>query len=276
MKVIVTGSKGFIAKNLIESLSDHDVSKIDLEDFYQNEFWRYDLLKIIEQFNPDVIFHVGACSDTMELGVNYMMELNYDSTKVIANYCKSTGCKLIYSSSAANSGDNGLGPSNLYGWSKYVAEDLVLLLDGVALRYFNVYGPGEEHKGRMASVAYQAWSTRKYPGYFKLFRGKPTRDFVYVKDVVSANLHALKNYETLKGKYFEVGSGESRSFEEVLDLMELKYDYRPESATPRGYQFFTASNKDLWMPEWSPRYTIDTGIPEYLMYLNNAKQNDQN
>lgn len=276
MKILVTGSKGFIAKNLIAKLQDHDVLGIDTDDFYNDLNWRKSLADIISNFSPDVIFHVGACSDTMEQRVNYMMELNYDATKILAVYSNYTNCKLIYSSSAANTGNDGNGPSNLYGWSKYAAEDLVCSLNGVALRYFNVYGPGEENKGKMASVAYQAWSRKDWVSPFKLFQGKPTRDFVHVDDVISANLHALEHYEQFRGNYFDVGSGESRSFEDVMNLMGISYTYWPEAFTPEGYQFFTVSNQSEWLPGWKPKHTIDTGIPAYLEYLNNSQDNEQN
>lgn len=274
MKILVTGNNGFIAKNLIAKLRGNVVLGIDVEDFYTGPDWRKNLADILGNFGPDVIFHVGACSDTMEHRVNYMMELNYEATKMIAAYTKFVGSKLIYSSSAANTGNDGNGPSNLYGWSKYAGEDMVCSVGGVALRYFNVYGPGEEHKGKMASVAYQAWT--KKDEIFSLFPGNPTRDFIYVDDIVSANLHALVNYESLQANYFEVGSGESRSFEDVLNLMGIKYTHLADEVIPEGYQFFTVSNKTEWLPGWKPEYTIDTGIPAYLEYLNNSTPNEQN
>ena len=111
---------------------------------------------------------------------------------------------VIYSSSAANDGDNGL-PSNFYGWSKYVTEQYGLsqVDKFYALRYFNVYGPGEEHKGKMSSVAYQAWKK----GSFKLFDGKPQRDFVYIDDVVNATL--LPIFEKCRSGIYHVGTGEA-------------------------------------------------------------------
>lgn len=266
MRILVTGSNGFIAKRLISKISaEHTVTGIDLADFYGAENWRHALATIISTANPDVIFHVGACSDTMEHRVNYMMDLNYEATKLISVYCKYFNCKLIYSSSAANTGTDGRGPSNLYGWSKYAGEDMACSVGGVSLRYFNVYGPGEEHKGKMASVAYQAWT--KKDEVFNLFPGNPTRDFIHVDDIVEANLHALKNYESCTSNYFDVGSGESRSFEDVLDFMGIKYTHLSEDVVPEGYQFFTVSNQAEWLPGWKPKYTIDSGIPDYLEYL---------
>jgi ADP-L-glycero-D-manno-heptose 6-epimerase len=117
--------------------------------------WTDELIQKLNDYKVEGIFHVGACSNTLETDVNYMMTRNYESTKIISDFCSENDIPLIYSSSAANYGNNQEFPSNLYGWSKYVAEQHVIQNGGVALRYFNVYGPGEEHKGKMSSVAYQ-------------------------------------------------------------------------------------------------------------------------
>jgi ADP-L-glycero-D-manno-heptose 6-epimerase len=175
---------------------------------------------------------------------------------------------LIYSSSAANYGQNDKYPSNLYGWSKYVAEQYVISNNGIGLRYFNVYGPGEENKGKMSSVAYQCYKNKNEGGDWKLFPKKPTRDFVYIKDVISANFYAEKNYEKLNKKWYEVGSGESRSFEDVLDNMGVPYSYHEEEKIPKGYQFFTCSNKIKWMHGWTADFNLEKGIEDYKNYLN--------
>lgn len=274
MKILVTGDQGFIAKNLISKLDKSwTVYGIDVNDFMVVDDWQSQLIDIVASLSPDVIFHVGACSDTLEQNVNYMMNLNYEATKILADYCYMANCKMIYSSSAANYGTNGKNPSNLYGWSKYAAEDIVKSKGGIALRYFNVYGPGEEHKGKMASVAYQSWLKIQAEEKVMLFPKKPTRDFVYVEDIVSANLHALENYEQFLGNHFDVGSGESRSFEEVMQLMQIPYEYTESAVIPSGYQFFTISNKNEWLPGWTPSWTIDTGVPAYLEYLKKSKDN---
>ena len=273
MKILVTGDQGFIAKNLISKLDKNwTIYGIDVNDFMVVDDWQSQLIDIVASLSPDVIFHVGACSDTLEQNVNYMMNLNYEATKILSEYCYMANCKMIYSSSAANYGTNGRNPSNLYGWSKYAAEGIVKAMGGIALRYFNVYGPGEEHKDKMASVAYQSWLKIQAEKKVILFPKKPTRDFVYVDDIVSANLHALDNYEQFSGNHFDVGSGESRSFEEVMQLMQIPYDYTEESIIPSGYQFFTISNKNEWLPGWAPLWTIDTGVPAYLEYLKKSKE----
>ena len=155
-KVIITGTKGFIGKRLKEALVNYEIVEIN-EDIFDDFDWRRELENILEESEPDAIFHVGACSNTLETDVQYMMIRNFESTKVLVEYSFKKSIPFIYSSSAANYGTNNEFPSNLYGWSKYVAEQYVISYGGIALRYFNVYGPGEENKGKMASVAYQMY-----------------------------------------------------------------------------------------------------------------------
>ena len=131
----------------------------------------------------------------------------------------------------------------------------------IALRYFNVYGQGEQNKGRMASVAFQSHRN----GKFRLFPGEPKRDFVYIKDVVDATIYPLFNH--VNPGVYEVGSGEARTFEDVLNIMNVKYTYRKRSDIPKGYQFFTKANKNEFMDGWEPIYNLEKGLEEYKEYL---------
>jgi len=267
--ILITGTKGFIGKNLMNKLKELDeevIIEIN-EDIFEEENWKDNVIELMVNNKPDVVFHVGACSDTLEKDVNYMMKLNFEFTKLLVDLSVILKSKLIYSSSAANYGQNNDYPSNLYGWSKYVSEQYVISNNGIALRYFNVYGPGEEHKGKMASVAYQSWVKKTNSETCQLFQKKPTRDFVYVKDIISANLYAEKHYNTLNKNYYDVGSGESRSFEDVLDNMKILYYYMDESKIPDGYQFYTCSNREKWMTGWEPEFNLEKGIEDYLSYL---------
>lgn len=270
-RVLITGHEGFIGKRLYERLSSSNLFSIKgLNEDYLNSYnWINELKKILNNFRPDVIFHVGACSNTLETDSNYMMVRNYESTKVIAEWAGINNIPLIYSSSAAIYGTNMEYPSNLYGWSKYVAEDIVTISGGISLRYFNVYGPGEENKGIMASVAYQMFIKNKNKEEVKLFPGKPSRDFIYVDDVVDANIFAYINYNNLEKEYYDVGSGQSRTFEDVLEIMNIPYSYHNENDIPIGYQFNTKSNSKLWMLGWAPNFTIDNGLINYKKYLEN-------
>ena len=268
MRAIITGSKGFIGKNLLENIKDKfEVYEIN-EEIFDSENWAHLLPLILIGIKPSVIFHVGACSDTMEKDVQFMMTRNFESTKIISDYCKENNVPIIYSSSAASYGVNNQYPSNLYGWSKYIAEQYVISNGGIGLRYFNVYGPGEELKGTMSSVAYQMFVKNKVRDEIKIFPNNPTRDFVYVKDVLDANIFAYENYKELSGEYYDVGSGESRSFEDVLNIMEIPYNYHLDWMIPKGYQFYTCSDKDKWMQGWTPKFNLENGLKDYLVYLN--------
>jgi len=267
--ILVTGSKGFIGKNLmsyLEKTNEYLILEVN-EDIFINENWNENLASFLTKNNPEVIFHIGACSDTLEKDVNYMMKLNFEFTKILVDWSLKNKSKLIYSSSAANYGENNYHPSNLYGWSKYVSEQYVISNNGIALRYFNVYGPLEEHKGKMSSVAYQSFIKHKNGQECKLFPKNPTRDFVYVKDIVLSNIFAMDNYFELNKNYYDVGSGESRSFEDVMKSMNIPFTYHEESSIPKGYQFYTCSNKAKWMTNWYPKYNLEKGLSEYKVYL---------
>ena len=195
MRILITGTNGFIGKNLLNELKEeHDILEIN-EDIFDVEDWYNEIYFKLNKFDPEVVFHVGACSNTLETDVNYMMTRNFEFTRRVSEWCQLLNKKFIYSSSAANYGTNDEYPSNLYGWSKYAAEQYVVKCGGVALRYFNVYGPLEDQKGKMASVAYQMMEKHKQGEDILLFPGKPRRDFVYVNDIVSANIHAFENFE---------------------------------------------------------------------------------
>jgi len=268
MKILITGTYGFIGKNILNKFKNYNILEIN-EDIFLHKTWEKKLVSKLNKFKPTVIFHVGACSNTLETNINHIMEMNFQFTKILVDWSNINNSKLIYSSSAANYGINKSYPSNLYGWSKYTAEQYVISNNYVALRYFNVYGPGEENKGLMASMIYQSYNKHINNKIVELFPQKPTRDFVYIEDVVNANLHALNNYEKCCGKYFEVGSGESKSFEKILEFMKINYIYTDIKKIPVGYQFYTISNKSKWMPDWKPKFKLEDGLSEYIKYLNN-------
>ena len=252
MKILITGHKGFVGKNLFTQFT----SVIGIDEKYDMKY----INNFLDIHNPDIVFHIGACSDTLATDIGFVMERNYLSTKWITDWCITNNKKIIYASSAAVYGFDGKKPSNLYGWSKLMGEDYVVAKGGVALRYFNVYGPGEEHKGKMASMIYQNIKKK----IVKLFPNKPKRDFVYVKDVISANIHAFENYKTLSGKYYEVGSGTARPFEDVMKTMNIPFEYHEETLIPKGYQFYTCSNKIKWMKGWESKWTLENGLKDYF------------
>ena len=272
MKILLTGSKGFIGKNILQKLltpyqanntvPNHEVICIE-KDFLNDDDWELNLEDYIKKV--DVILHIGAISDTMLKDANVMMKYNYIFSKELFDIAEKYNKKVIYSSSAANTGDKGT-PSNIYGWSKFITEQygLAKVKNFYALRYFNVYGPGEEHKGKMASVAYQSYEI----GSFNLFPKRPERDFVFIDDVVDATLHPLFN--DVEPGVYEVGSGQAHTFEDVLNLMEIPFTYKSEYEIPLGYQFFTLSQPLLYIKGWEPKYNLKNGIRKYKKYLDGS------
>lgn len=283
MKILLTGHKGFIGSCLLEKLEtlNHDVLVVEAECGGLPSYQMLDsLLK-----QSDLVFHVGAISDTSLQDSNKMMKYNYLFSKDLFDAAQKYKKKIIYSSSAACSGNGDDIPNNIYGWSKLLAENygMAKCSEFVSLRYFNVYGPGEEEKGRMASVAYQAWemamekaainrkirlrekvdSSLKKDHFFKLFPNKPRRDFIYIDDVVEANLCAMSSE---KGIY-EVGYGEARTFESLLEGMGLEYRYHKSDRIPSWYQHHTCADKDKRLLGWTPKFNVESGTKEYRDHL---------
>ena len=256
MKVLITGHNGFIGKALSNVIENF----IGIDGYYTQDF----IIDFLNTEKPNIIFHVGACSDTLCSDVPYMMHQNYLSTKTIIDWCVQNDCKMIYSSSASCYGVNGLHPSNLYGWSKYIAEQYVISNGGLALRYFNVYGYDESHKGRMASFIYQNHKKDS----IGLFTGNPSRDFVYIDDVISANLFALDNYDSIKGSFFDVGYGQPVTYEAICNILGKEFYYLDDKLIPNGYQFYTKANSKNFIPNWKPKYNIQDGISKYMDNLN--------
>jgi ADP-L-glycero-D-manno-heptose 6-epimerase len=251
MKIIVTGAAGFIGANLLRALNyrgESDILAVDnltRSEKFRNlaEFEIADYLdktEFLERVRrrelprPDVIFHQGACSDTMEMDGRYMMANNYRFSAELLDWCQSSGIVLIYASSGAV---YGLGPVfsevrsaerplNVYGYSKLLFDQVVRrqLAAGsktpvVGMRYFNVYGPRETHKGRMASVAFHHFHQFRSEAKVKLFEGshgfengEQRRDFVHVDDIVKGNLFFWDR--PISGVY-NLGSGRAQSFNDV-------------------------------------------------------------
>lgn len=265
MKILVTGHKGFIGKNILKKKS-YQFIKLDGEYFNEPNPKEF-LLSFLESNQPDAVLHIGACSDTLNTDVQFMMERNYLSTKWLMDWCKKNNKKMVYSSSAAIYGVDGCKPSNLYGWTKMLGEDYVVSNGGIALRYFNVYGPGEEHKGKMASMVYQILNSENV----KLFPNRPKRDFIYVDDVIRANFYALDYYEVLKGKWYDVGTTQSVEFESICEILDKPYDYKNESEIPNGYQFNTQAKFENLMGGWQPIVNIKDGIKNIKLNYFNGK-----
>jgi ADP-L-glycero-D-manno-heptose 6-epimerase len=251
MKVVVTGAAGMIGSNLVHGLNAFGVDDViavdDLTDGpkYRNLLGAhisdyFDKREFYTRFangdfgRVDAVFHEGACSDTMEHDGRFMMETNYRCTKDLLDACQAQGTRLLYASSAATYGGSASfreepefeRPLNVYGYSKLLFDNVVRrMLPGatsqvVGLRYFNVYGPREQHKARMASVAFHHFNQFRDTGKVKLFGdyggygpGQQSRDFVFVDDVVAVNLWFLQN-PTVSG-IFNLGTGRAQPFNDV-------------------------------------------------------------
>ena len=277
-KCIVTGTKGFIGSNLYKQLLLEGWDVVEKIDSPYYDSFPSNLSGI------DVVFHIGANSNTLESDLNKIMYQNYSTTKHIIDAAHLYGTKVVYASSAAIYGDDIKAsdmhdgsmlelfdrPQNLYAWSKLLAEDYgraCLTNNFVGLRYFNVYGPGEHMKGRMASMAWHAWKTQ--PEEISLFEGKPKRDFVYVKDVVSATIAAA---DSLSGIY-HVGTGVAETFENLVTGMGTSYNYLPaEIKKPKGYQEYTRCDPNMWIRGWEPKYDVKTGTSDYVTVLKYSEE----
>ncbi len=311
--IVVTGAAGFIGSNLIKGLNaqghDNILAVDELTDGhkFQNlaavNYMDYEdcddfLAKITEKSafpeKIEAIFHQGACSVTTEWNGRYMMRNNYDYSKKLLHYCLELRIPFIYASSAAVYGaskvfddqaDRQL-PINVYGYSKWQLDCYVRRLLSqahstvVGLRYFNVYGPHEQHKGSMASVAFHFMNQLNAGDEVKLFKGidgygdgEQLRDFIFVDDIVKVNLwfwNQARARNNLKG-FFNVGTGQARSFNDVAKtLIRLKgrgqINYIPFPDHLKGaYQSYTQADiSSLRKVDYTEAFTsLEDGLARY-------------
>jgi ADP-L-glycero-D-manno-heptose 6-epimerase len=313
--IVVTGGAGFIGSNLVKALNGlgrADILVVDdltdgtkfanLADCDIADYVDYTAFPDILSYGPEnlqkpeVIFHQGACSTTTEWNGRFMMEVNYEYSKNLLAHCGERGIPFIYASSASVYGGGKVfseerrheKPLNLYGYSKflfdqYVRARLPRLRSQVAgVRYFNVYGPREQHKGGMASVAFHFNRQLKETGRMRLFKGsdgygdgEQRRDFIYVDDAVKVNLWLWKN-PTVSG-VFNVGTGRSQTFNDVARAVqrhygrgEIEYIAFPENLQGRYQSFTEADMSRLRAAGYTePFKTVEEGVALYLQWLNN-------
>jgi ADP-L-glycero-D-manno-heptose 6-epimerase len=247
--IIVTGGAGFIGSNLIwklnqigiedilvvDNLSQADkhrnLNSLKIADFLDKEDFLAELPRLK---NVQTIFHQGACSSTTETDGRYMMENNFQFSKILLHHSLDHKIDFLYASSASIYGDGSAGfreeracewPLNVYAFSKFAFDNYVrqhlsqTSSQILGLRYFNVYGPQENHKGKMASVAFHLFGQLAQSQKMKLFAGSEDfrRDFIYVDDVVQMNLHF---FQTKGNGIFNAGTGEARSFLDIATTLQ--------------------------------------------------------
>jgi ADP-L-glycero-D-manno-heptose 6-epimerase len=326
MKVVVTGAAGMIGSNLVHGLNaigiDDVIAVDDLTDGpkYRNLLGAqlsdyFDRGQFYERFargefgRVDAVLHQGACSDTMEHDGKYMLETNYRCSKTLLDACIAQGTPLLYASSAATYGGSSSfreepafeQPLNVYGWSKLLFDQVVrrhLAASPVQIagfRYFNVYGPREQHKGRMASVASHHYQQFRDTGAVRLFGayggygpGEQSRDFVYVDDVVAVNLWFLQHPD--RRGIFNLGTGRAQPFNDVahatvnacralagqppLTLAQqveqglVQYIDFPDALKGK-YQCFTQADLSLLRGSGCdvPMLDVATGVSRYVQWL---------
>jgi ADP-L-glycero-D-manno-heptose 6-epimerase len=304
--IVVTGGMGFIGSNLVHALNQRGRSDLfvvdDLTDgtkftnLSQADILDYahylDFPQKLESLRdaPEVIFHLGACSDTTEWNGIRMMEQNFEYSKRLLEYCKAHKVRLIYASSASVYGSGQAfqetreheNPLNLYGFSKMLFDHRVrqslreVSSQVVGLRYFNVYGPREAHKGNMASVVLHFNQQILGSGKIKLFEGSQNfrRDFIHVDDAIRINLWFFDHPD--KSGIYNVGTGQSRSYTDLAQVVldfhgkgSLEFIRFPDELSGRYQTFTQADLTQLRTAGYQdPCLDLNAGVRKYLAWLN--------
>lgn len=311
-KIIITGGAGFIGRNVVAALNERgEDNLIVVDELGTSEKWKNLLgLQYEDYLDKDAfraliredrlagvqaILHLGACSATTERDASYLADNNYQTTRELCEWCLTHGARFVYASSAATYGDGSLGysdddrvmptlkPLNMYGYSKHMFDLWALrkgLLGMIAgLKYFNVYGPHETHKGDMRSVVSKAYEQVRDTGVVRLFKsykaeygdGEQLRDFVYVKDAVDMTLHLMEHPE-MSG-VFNCGTGQARSWNDLARAVFVAMDrpanieYIDMPTELQGkYQYFTQADMEKARSAgYSRPFTaLEDGVKKYV------------
>lgn len=310
--IAVTGGAGFIGSAIIwrlNSLGEENIICVD--ELGKDEKWknlvglRYvdfinkdDFINSLDKglsFNFNAIIHMGANSSTTEKDADHLLRNNFEYTKKLAQFSIANKIRFIYASSGATYGDGSRGfaddekeahnlrPLNMYGYSKHlfdlwaIKQKIIQCI--VGLKYFNVYGPNEYHKGDMRSVVHKAFEQIRDEGVVRLFKsknpdykdGEQKRDFIYVKDAVDITLWFLKNKD--KNGLYNVGSGKARTWNDLVTALfnalekpiNISYIEMPKHLEHK-YQYFTQARIDkLWKAGYTkPFFSLEEGITDYV------------
>ena len=308
-KFIITGGAGFIASNLTLALQEKfpDANLTVIDDFrsgdfknlagYRGDFVAENLATFDwrEKFGDpaaagfDAIFHLASITDTTLHDQFVQVHDNVESFRRLLNFARPTKTRIIYASSAATYGpateasteSNGAAPANVYAFSKVVMDNIARHAAAespdwiiIGLRYFNVYGPREAHKGVPASMVYHLARQMKAGQRPRIFKhGEQKRDFVYVKDAVEGTIRAL---EAKTSGIYNLGAGQARSFNELIEVLNkcLGTNFQPDYFdNPHAhYQNFTqadltSARKAL---RYEPRFSLEDGVRDYMQWLYGA------
>lgn len=291
-KILITGGAGLIGSAIIWALNQRGVDNILVTDFLgeDDKFKNLVPLRFCDYLEADhfleqlkqkpklfedisCVFHLGACSSTTETNNRYLIENNFLYTKELAHWCLSKGIRFVYASSAATYGDGSRGmsdnikdlyslrPLNMYGYSKHLfdcyAQRNGMLGKIVGLKYFNVFGPNENHKNEMRSLVNKAFYQIQETGKVKLFKshhsdykdGEQKRDFLYVKDAAQMTLHLAESIES--NGLFNIGSEQAHTwidlvtpiFQSLHQPVQIEFVDMPEYLQSK-YQYYTCANTD--------------------------------
>ena len=315
--IIVTGAAGFIGSQLALKLNEEGFNDLVLVDDFSNEaqtpnYTHLNYTTLVDRSDfpswlranenqVQFVFHLGARTDTTEMDVDLFNRLNLDYSKEVWRLCVEYGLALVYASSAATYGDGSHGytdshdivsklePLNPYGDSKNDFDKWALEQDRkpyfwAGLKFFNVFGPGENHKGRMASVVLHTYRQVLQTGGMKLFRshnpdfkdGEQSRDFVYVKDVCNVCFHMMMERLYTPSGLYNLGSGKARNFLDLVNATFNSMGVEPEIEfidTPEdirdNYQYFTEADlSKLRAAGYTQEFTsLEDGIEDYISAL---------
>jgi ADP-L-glycero-D-manno-heptose 6-epimerase len=301
--VVITGGAGFIGSNLTLALQEKfpDSRLTVIDDFrsgdfknlagYRGDFVAQNLATLDwhDQFGDekfDAIFHLASITDTTLHDQFVQVHDNVESFRRILNFARPTKTRIIYASSAATYGaaakvsveSNSAAPANVYAFSKTIMDNIARRAAGespdwiiIGLRYFNVYGPREAHKGVPASMVYHLAKQMKAGQRPRIFKhGEQKRDFVYVKDIVEGSILAL---EASESGIYNLGTGQARSFNELVDILNkcLGTNFQPDYIdNPHAhYQNFTEADLDKVRSalRYAPQFSLELGVADYMEWL---------